>query len=87
MQYGPRFDAVTAQTGVQVRVPPPAASEILTLPVHPPKFVNNMMKICPTAAVGNVKVFPEAASKLQLTGAAVNPAHAAVSVLKGPQIA
>jgi hypothetical protein len=60
---------------------------MLTFPVHPPKLVNNMMKICPAVAGGNVKVFPEAAEKLQLTGAAVRPAQAADKELKGPQTA
>jgi hypothetical protein len=46
-----------------------------------------MMKICPAVAGGNVKVFPEAAEKLQLTGAAVRPAQAADKELKGPQTA
>ena len=45
VQYGPRLDAVTAQTGTQVSEPPPALSVIFTLPVHPPKLVNNMIKI------------------------------------------
>jgi hypothetical protein len=44
------------------------------------------MKICPGVPV-NVNVFPEAAEKLQLTGAAVKPAHAADKVLKGPHTA
>ena len=35
-QYGPRFEAVTPQTGTHERLPPPAASEILTVPAHPP---------------------------------------------------
>jgi hypothetical protein len=87
VQYGPRLDAVTAQTGTQVSVPPPALSVMFTLPVQPPKLVNNMIKICPAVAGGRVKVFPEAAVKLQLTGAAVKPAHAADNELNGPQTA
>jgi hypothetical protein len=87
VQYGPRLDAVTAQTGTQVSEPPPALSVIFTLPVHPPKLVNNMIKICPAVAGGKVKVLPDAGAKLQLTGAAVNPAHAAESELNGPQTA
>jgi hypothetical protein len=46
-----------------------------------------MIKICPAVAGGNVKVFPDAAEKLQLTGAAVNPAQAAANELNGPQTA
>lgn len=45
VQYGPRLDAVTAQTGTQVKVPPPALSLMFTLPAQPPKLVNNMIKI------------------------------------------
>jgi hypothetical protein len=78
---------VTAQTGTQVNVPPPVLSVMFTLPVQPPKLVNNMIKICPGVAGGKVKVFPDAAEKLQLTGAAVSPAQAADNELKGPQTA
>ena len=34
-----------------------------------------------------MKVFPDAAEKLQLTGAAVRPAQAADKLLNGPQTA
>jgi hypothetical protein len=44
-QYGPVLDAVTPQTGTQERLPPPAASEILTFPVQPPKLERSIMKI------------------------------------------
>jgi hypothetical protein len=43
VQYGPRLEAVTPQTGTHDKVPPPAASEILTDPEHPPKFVKSIM--------------------------------------------
>ncbi|MDP4717337.1 MAG: hypothetical protein NWS51_06380 [Flavobacteriales bacterium] len=46
-----------------------------------------MIKICPGVAVGKVNVFPDATEKLQLTGAAVKPAHAADNELNGPQTA
>jgi hypothetical protein len=42
---GPKLEAVTAQTGTQVKVPPPADSVMFTFPVHPPKLVNNIIKI------------------------------------------
>jgi len=42
-QYGPVLEAVTPHTGTQDKVPPPAASETLTFPVQPPKFVKSIM--------------------------------------------